>query len=114
MSTYIDIEPQIIRANGVPIAVVVPYDDYLRMTAKPDEQVTIPHEVVGLTLKGRSLIRAWREYKGLTQEAVAERMGISQPAYAQMEASSANPRPTTLRRIAEAMGIRDWEQLREE
>ena len=110
MSTSTNNEHQIIRADGVPVAVVVPYDDYLRMTAKDDESVTLPNEVVGLILAGKSAVRAWREYLGLTQAAVAERMGITQSAYAQMEASGANPRPSTLRRIADAMGI-EWEQL---
>ena len=110
MNTSINSEHQIVRSDGVPVAVVVPYDDYLRMTAKDDEHVTLPNEIVGLILSGKSIIRAWREYLRLTQATVAERMGVSQSAYAQMEAQGAKPRPSTLRRIAEAMGI-EWEQL---
>ncbi|NCD26707.1 MAG: XRE family transcriptional regulator [Deltaproteobacteria bacterium] len=110
MSTSTSSEHQVIRADGVPVAVVVPYDDYLRMTAKGDEHVTLPNEVVGLILAGKSTVRAWREHLGLTQSVVAERMGISQSAYAQMEAPDARPRPSTLRRIADAMGI-EWEQM---
>ena len=73
---------------------------------------TIPHEVVGLTVKkGMSLIRAWREYLKMTQEEVAEKAGISQPALAQMEKPGARPRKTTLEKLACAMGL-DVEQLR--
>lgn len=103
---------QVITEKGIPVSVVVPYDDYLRMTALPDEQVTIPHGVVGLHLQGNSLVRAWRIYLGITQTEVARRMDISQPAYAQMESPQANLRPSTLRKIADAFGIQ-WEQLTE-
>lgn len=60
---------QIIRQNGHPVFVVIPYEDYLK--AFPDQQPripdngNIPHEVVGLCIKkGFTLIRAWREYLG--------------------------------------------------
>ncbi len=78
----------------------------------PAIEVTIPHEIVVIEDElDCSLIRAWREHLGLTQAVVAERMGVSQSAYAQMEAVDAAPRVATLRKIAAAMGIR-WEQLR--
>ena len=81
-------------------------------------QTTIPHEVTTPQAvmeatylgDGMSHICAWREYLGLTQENVAERMGITRAAYAQMEAKDAKPRPTTLKKIAEAMGV-NWRQL---
>ena len=72
----------------------------------------IPHEVVGLTVKkGSPLVRAWREYLRLTQEEVADRMGISQAALSQVEAGGKRLRKATLEKPAAAMGIR-IEQLR--
>jgi len=66
----------------------------------------VPHEVMRLTVvDGLTLRRAWREYLGLTQAEVAERMGITQPALSQLEAASARPRRGTLRRLAEALGV---------
>jgi len=53
---------------------------------------------------GFSPARAWREHRGLTQVQVARRMGISQPALAQMEAA-AHPRRVTRVRLAKALGI---------
>lgn len=106
-------EHQIQSENGVPISVVVPYDDYLRMMAKSDDSVQIPHKVVGLHLQGHSLVRAWREYLGLTQVETARRMEISQSAYAQMEKPEAKLRPSTLQKIANAFGV-EWEQLTED
>jgi transcriptional regulator with XRE-family HTH domain len=51
-----------------------------------------------------TIIRAWREHLGLTQEQVAERMGVTQSAYSQQESSQKN-RAATRRNIAEALGI---------
>ena len=74
--------------------------------------MTIPLEVSKLcNLDGKSLVRAWREYKGLTQLEVAGRMGVSRAAYAQMEAPDSNPRYSTLKRLAKALGV-EVDQLR--
>ena len=55
-------------------------------------------------------IRAWCEHLGLTQTEVAARMEISQAAFAQLEVPEARPRQSTLRRVAQALGIQ-LEQL---
>ena len=96
---------------------MVPYADYLDFVKAPeglpDDKVILPHEVVKLsTLGSMSMIRAWREHLGLTQEEVARRMEVSQPAYAKIEAGKVKPRIATCKRIAQAMGI-EWEQLTE-
>lgn len=49
---------------------------------------------------------ALRKKHGLSQEVVAERMGVSQPAVAKFERYDANPRLSTLRRYAMAVGAR--------
>ena len=89
--------------------VIVPYDEYLDLTHEGDEDddhVTLPAEVVEIALvEQKSLIRAWREHLGLTQEELAARMGISRPAFAQMEAKGAKPRRVTLHKIAKALGL---------
>lgn len=88
--------------DGKPAFVVIPYEDYLSQHGGDD---LIPHEVVSLMVDGLTPIRAWREYLDLTQEEVARRLGISQPAYAQQE-SVAKPRKITREKIARAFGIR--------
>lgn len=65
----------------------------------------ILHEVVSRMVDGASAIRAWREYLDLTQEEVSQRLGITQPAYAQQE-TSAKPRKLTREKIAAALGIK--------
>lgn len=64
----------------------------------------IPHEVVSHIVDGATTVRAWREYLSLTQDEVAKRLGISQPAFAQQE-SVAKPRRATREKIAIAFGI---------
>jgi len=115
---------QIVTHNGTPVAVVIPYEEYLKLTGHEDAENredilsdaeieavrndphTIPDEVVHMMLKNNfSIIRAWREYLGLTQGNVARTMNISQPVYARMESGKVTPRVSTLRRIAKALGI---------
>ena len=100
---------QIIELEGQPVFALLPYNDYIAMLEQNDEGITIPHEVVGLSLK-YSFVRAWREYLGLTQQEMASRMKISQPAYSKLEDKNATPRFATLKRIADAMGL-DVRQL---
>ena len=108
---------QILNHNGKPAFAIIPYAEYMKLMerteGRPDAEVMLPHDVVKMsTLGGMSLIRAWREHLGLTQEEVARRMGITQPAYAKMEGGKTQPRIATCKRLATAMGV-EWEQLTE-
>ena len=111
------INPTILEANGKPAFVVLPYDEYLKLTEgkKPAGRIpadgTTPHEVMRLCVKnGWSMIRAWREHLALTQAEMARRLEIRQPSYAAMEAPDAKPKKTTRVRIAAAVGL-SLEQL---
>lgn len=96
-------EVQIINdAEGKPAFVVIPYAQYIAQH-NADKDL-IPHEVVSRIVDGASPVKAWREYLDLTQEEVARRLGITQPAYAQQEAGS-KPRKATREKIAVAFGI---------
>ena len=113
MNTPTDI--QIITQNGHPVFVVIPYDEYIRLRRPfiPDDGESVPNDVVWLTIdKGFTLIRAWREYLGLTQKEVAEKMGITQAALSQMEAGEKKLRKATLEKLAVALGL-GIEQIRE-
>jgi len=107
------LNPTIIHAQGKPAFAVLPWEDYLVLTAPRMQQGiripvdgTIPHEViVRMTENDCSIIRAWREYLGLTQTDMAARMGIRQPSYANMEAPGARIRRSTRERIAAALGV---------
>lgn len=91
---------------GNPAFAVIPYTEYLHLVdAEYDDNLTIPHAVVSANLDGDSPIKAWREHLLLTQAELAARMNVSQPSLAKLERPAANPRKSTLRKVAEAMEI---------
>ena len=103
-----NIEPQIIMQDGKPAFAVIPWEEYQRLIHHdPGEtDVWIPHEVVKANvIAGVSIIRAWREYFGMTQQELAQRTGMTQPALARLEKSGSKPRIGTLKKIAAAMDI---------
>jgi DNA-binding XRE family transcriptional regulator len=88
--------------DGTPAFVVIPYAQYVK--EHPQEDL-VPNEVVGYMVKeDLSAAAAWRKHLGLSQAQVAERIGITQSAYAQQEQAS-RPRKTTRDKIAAALGI---------
>jgi DNA-binding XRE family transcriptional regulator len=103
---------QILRdAKGHPAFAVIPFAEYQALKfRKPKSEALIPNHVVNLALdKNISATRAWREYLELTQAQVAKRMGITQSAYAQLEAKKIL-RKSTREKVAAALGI-ETEQL---
>jgi len=54
-------------------------------------------------------LRFRREMAGLTQEELAERAGLSKNALGALERGSSEPRPSTIRRLAEALGCQSEE-----
>ena len=92
---------------GNPEYVLVPFEEYLQLTKQSKINLAegVPSQVVDLIFdKKYSPARAWREYLHLTQEECAQKLGISQAAYSQLETSN-NPRKTTRNKLATALGI---------
>jgi transcriptional regulator with XRE-family HTH domain len=50
-------------------------------------------------------IQSLRKRQGLTQEALAERAGLSRPAISQIENNSVRPEQETLKRICKALDV---------
>jgi DNA-binding XRE family transcriptional regulator len=98
---------QILRdAGGHPAFVVIPFADYQALV-KGKVVPGIPAAVVDLAMDNEwSAARAWREHKELTQTEVAQRMGITQGAYAQLEAKK-SIRKSSREKIAKALGIHE-------
>lgn len=97
---------RLMEENGVKYA-VLPYDDYLALSRFELVKQTrgIPHQIVGeVMLQQVNPVLAWRRYLSLTQAELAARMGISQPALAQIENAS-RPRKVTLKKVAQALGL---------
>ncbi|MDO9263586.1 MAG: helix-turn-helix transcriptional regulator [Desulfosalsimonadaceae bacterium] len=108
MKTYTDY--QTIDYNGKPAFVLIPWEEFKRvqnlLEADKACATGIPQEVVEAhVLNSVPMIRAWREYMGITQGELAARMDVSQAAIAKLERPLAKPRAATLRKIANALGI---------
>ena len=96
---------QIINQDGVPAFAVVPYDLWLSMAQK-SENKNIPQAVIVLQHKySCSLISAWRRHKKVSQVKLAELIGVTQSAIAQIEKAGNQPQTDTLNKIADALGI---------
>jgi len=113
---------QVIKKNGKPEWAVVPYEDYQRLLeeaemlqdireydeaklsiAKGEE--LIPSEVTYAILDGKNPIRVWREYRGITQQKVAEKAGISKPYLSQLESGQRKGTTEVLRAVAKALNV---------
>ena len=101
------IDHQIIEKDGKPAFAVVPYEVFQKLCQEKadSEEVRIPHAVVKANVRGDTMVKAWREHLGMTQEDIASRAGVSQPAIAKLEKPGANPRHNTLKKLADAMGL---------
>ncbi|MCE8040940.1 helix-turn-helix transcriptional regulator [Halomonas daqingensis] len=87
---------------------VVPLEQFTELVERAGEvdALTLPHEVVSRHLTDDlPLLRCWREYLGMTQAELAERMKVSQAQVAQWERPTARPRHATLKKAAAALGI---------
>jgi DNA-binding XRE family transcriptional regulator len=98
--------------SGRPEYILIPYEEYKSATLSYLKKTTVPHEVVCVMVESDiSLIRAWREYLGFTQQEVAERLGITQAALSQIEDKNGKPRKATLQKLAAVFDL-TVEQLR--
>ena len=85
---------QIIEKNGKPEWAVIPYREYRRLSEAAEmaedvrdfdeavsrDEETVPHAIVQRLVMGEQPVKVWREYRGLTQAAVARAVRIT-PAY---------------------------------
>jgi DNA-binding XRE family transcriptional regulator len=113
---------QVIAKNGQPEWAVVPFEEYVRLVADAEmladmrdfdqakQQLAageelIPSEVVFARLDGKNPLRVWREYRGLTQQKLADLAGISNSYLSQLEADKRKGTPDVLARLAEVMNL---------
>jgi transcriptional regulator with XRE-family HTH domain len=52
-----------------------------------------------------SRLKAWRERRALTQQELADKIGITRVALARIESGQAQPRPRTTRALAKALDV---------
>ena len=112
MNEHTKIDYQIIEQDGKPAFAVVPYAQFKAFIDKTEDAI-IPHSVArAMSVDGKSMLQAWREFKELTQAELAEVVSMSQPAIAQLEKSTSSMRESTLQKLARGLEI-ELNQLRE-
>jgi len=50
-------------------------------------------------------LRMWRERRAMTQQELADKAGITRVALSRIESGQAEPRPTTVRRLAQVLRV---------
>ncbi len=72
---------------GNPAFVVIPYEDFRHIREEIEaDNLTLSNEVVGKTvMEDKSLLCAWREYRNIPKEAMAQRMGMASGEYEAVE-----------------------------
>jgi DNA-binding XRE family transcriptional regulator len=114
---------QIIERNGKPEWAVIPYKTYLQLVEQAEalqdlrdydsvkdalnrgEEELIPEEVVYALLDGKSPIKVWREYRGLSQSQLAEAAGISVAYLSQLETGKRKGSTEVLGAIAKVLQL---------
>ena len=113
---------QVIEKNGQIEWAVVPYAEYQKLVdaaemladiraydeakaqLQSDEEL-MPSQVVYTLLDGENPIRIWREYRGLTQQQLADEAAISKPYLSQLESGKRNGTTEVLQAIAQALNL---------
>ena len=83
--------------------------DAERIAREVAAEGVIPAAVVNALLdKGISVVKAWREYRGMTQAELAKASGLSQSYVVKIEAGRVYGRPATRKALAAALGAPVW------
>jgi DNA-binding XRE family transcriptional regulator len=69
------------------------------------EEELVPSEMVDRILAGENRVRVWREHRGLSVSALAEKAGIAQPYLSQIETGKREGTLQTMKKIADALKL---------
>ncbi|HID51814.1 MAG TPA: XRE family transcriptional regulator [Anaerolineae bacterium] len=113
---------QLILKEGQPEYAVLPYELYTQLVedaemlqdiqdyleakeALLNGEEIIPAEVPYAIIDGKNPVKVWREYRGLTQQELAQAAGISASYLSQIEAGKREGSTAVLQAIARAMDL---------
>ena len=114
---------QVIERNGQPEWAILPYEEYLQLVEQAEifqdiqdydrikaavesgEEEVIPAEVAYTLAEGESPVKVWREYRQLTQQQLAELVGMSVPFLSQIETAKRKTSMKTMVAIAKALRV---------
>jgi ribosome-binding protein aMBF1 (putative translation factor) len=109
----------VLTRDGRPTHVVVPFEQWeaivaaledaeeARLAREAFDDVTnesLPWEMVRALADGVNRVRVWREFRGLGQEALAERAGLDLQVVRDLEARLAEEDASVRERLAQALG----------
>jgi len=69
------------------------------------EEELVPGDVVARMLAGERPLRVWREYRGMTQAALAEASSVNRVQISNIEAGEKSGSIDTLKKLADALDI---------
>jgi DNA-binding XRE family transcriptional regulator len=114
---------QVIERDGQPEWAVIPYELYVQLTEEAamlqdirdydvakallerGEEELIPSEVVYAIMDGENPLKVWRDYRQLTQQQLAEAVGISTPYLSQIETGKRTGTTEVLTTIAKVLKV---------
>lgn len=101
----------------------MPYDEYLHLLGKIEdaediqeaneirariergEEEMIPASLMRALVNGERPLRLWREYRGLTLQTLADRVGISKSYLSQIETGDRDGSIDVMKRLAAALDV---------
>jgi DNA-binding XRE family transcriptional regulator len=73
--------------------------------ARTRDEEAVPDEIVGRLISGENPVRVWRQHRGLSLRALADKAAVSPSALSDVETGKSEGRPRVLQRIACVLGV---------
>lgn len=83
---------------------IIAFDRAVAAIESGDEEL-FPAEVIDRLIAGENPVRVYRELRGLTQVALADRAGVNRVQIADIEAGRKSGSIETVRKLASALGV---------
>jgi DNA-binding XRE family transcriptional regulator len=114
---------QIIENDGIPEYAVVPIADYRALIEKAEmlddvaafdkaeaalaagEDELVPSDIADSLLANVNAVKVWREYRGMSQAALADAAGLSQAYIAQIETGKREGRINAYKAISNVLDV---------
>jgi len=93
------------KAEYMDLAKSKPLIEEIREKVARGEEEFLPASMVNRVLDGENLVKVWREYRGLTLSALAEKADISQSYLSQIEGGARDGTVATYKKLAAALGV---------
>ena len=114
-----NIHPQFIKEKEKPSFVILSFDEYKKilealedlediqacLAAENDNSESFPFDLVKRIADGENTIKAYREYRKISQNALAKKLKVSRQYISQIEAGERKGTATLLKRIAKILKV---------